>query len=88
MRDVIPQQTWSGKIHSAFHPKVFGCIAYAHISKETRSKLDHKSKKCIFIGYDEQSKAYRLFNPITKKVIVMSRDVVFKDDESWDGNIH
>jgi hypothetical protein len=27
-----------------------------------------------------------LFNPITKKFIV-SRDVVFKEEESWDGNI-
>ena len=34
----------------------------------------------------ERSKAYRLFNPITKKIIV-SKDVVFKEDESWDGNI-
>ena len=27
-----------------------------------------------------------MFNPITKKVIV-SRDIVFKEEESWDGNI-
>ncbi|KAH9310793.1 hypothetical protein KI387_025828, partial [Taxus chinensis] len=30
--------------------------------------------------------AYKLFNPITKK-FVLSRDVVFKEEESWDGNI-
>ena len=83
---MVPQQAWSGKIHSVSHFKVFGCIAYAHVPKETRSKLDDKSEKCIFVGYDEQSKAYRLFNPITRKVIV-SRDVVFKEDESWGGNI-
>jgi hypothetical protein len=86
VRDMIPQQAWSGKHHSVSHFKVFGCIAYAHVPKQTRSKLDDKSEKCIFIGYDEQSKAYKLFNPITKKVIV-SRDVVFKEEESWDGNI-
>jgi hypothetical protein len=85
-RDMIPQQAWSDKHHSVSHSKVFGCIAYAHVPKQTRSKLDDKSEKCIFIGYDEQSKAYKLFNPITKKVIV-SRDVVFKEEESWDGNI-
>ena len=27
-----------------------------------------------------------MVNPITKRLIV-SRDVVFKEDESWDGNI-
>jgi hypothetical protein len=86
VRNMVPQEAWSGKHHSVSHFKVFGCIAYAHIPKQTRSKLDDKSEKCIFIGYDEQSKAYKLFNPITKKVIV-SRDVVFKEEESWDGNI-
>jgi hypothetical protein len=77
VRGMIPQQAWSGKHHSVSHFRVFGCIAYAHVPKQTRSKLDDKSEKCIFIGYDEQSKAYKLFNPIIKKVIV-SRDVVFK----------
>jgi hypothetical protein len=83
---MVPQESWSGKDHSVSHFKVFGCIAYAHVPKQTRSKLDDKSEKCIFIGYDEQSKEYKLFNPITKKFIV-SRDVVFKEEESWDGNI-
>ena len=86
VRDKIPQEAWSGKHHCVSHFRVFGCIAYAHVPKETRSKLDDKSEKCIFIGYDEQSKAYKLFNPITRKVII-SRDVVFKEEESWDGNI-
>jgi hypothetical protein len=56
------------------------------VLKQTRSKLDDKSEKCIFIGYDEQSKASKLFNHIIKKFIV-SKDVVFKEDKSWDGNI-
>jgi hypothetical protein len=86
LRDMIPQQTWLGKYHSVSHFKVFGCIEYAHMLKQTRSKLDDKSENCIFIGYDEQYKAYKLFNPITKKFI-LSRDVVFKEEESWDGNI-
>jgi hypothetical protein len=86
VRDMIPQQEWSGKHHSVSHFKVFGCIAYAHVPKQTRSKLDDKSGKCIVIGYDQQSKEYKLFNPITNKVIV-SRYFVFKEEESWDGNI-
>ncbi|KAH9309499.1 hypothetical protein KI387_037410, partial [Taxus chinensis] len=84
--NMIPQQAWSGKHHSVSHFRIFGCIANAHVPKETRSKLDDKSENCIFIGYDKHSKAYKLFNPITKKV-VLSRDVVFKEEESWDGNI-
>ena len=86
VRDMIPQQAWSDMIHSVSHLKVFGCIAYAHVPKETRIKLGDKSEKCIFVGYDEQSKAYRLFNPITKRLII-NRNVVFKKNDTWDGNI-
>lgn len=44
-RNIIPQQTWSGKHHYVSHIRVFGCIAYAHVHKEVRSKLDYKSEK-------------------------------------------
>lgn len=44
--------------------------------------MDSKSTKCVFLGISEESNAYRLYNPITKKVIV-SRDVVFSDIEKW-----
>ena len=46
-----------------------------------RRKLDG-----IFVGYSEESKAYRIYNPITKKYVI-SRDVVFKEEEAWDGSI-
>jgi hypothetical protein len=68
---------------SVSHFKVFGCVAYAHVPEEMRRKLDDRSEKCIFVGYSEQSKAYRLYNLVTKKLIV-SRDVKFQEDKSWD----
>jgi hypothetical protein len=61
-------------------------VSYAHVPKELRRKLDDRSEKCIFLGYNDQSKAYKLYNPVTKKVII-SRDVEFKEDEAWDGSI-
>ena len=66
--------------------KVFGCVAYAHIPDQLRRKLDSKGEKCIFIGYSEESKAYRLYIPSTKKFFV-SRDVQFIEEEAWDGSI-
>ena len=48
------------------------------LSKEKRSKLDNKDEKCIFIGYKDGMKGYKLWNPITKKT-VYSRDVVFRE---------
>ena len=40
----------------------------------------------LFTGYSEQSKAYKLYNPVTKNTII-SRDVVFKEQESWNGTV-
>lgn len=54
--------------------------------KELRRNLNDKNEKCIFIGYNDQSKAYKLYNRVTKKVI-MSRDIEFKEDKAWDGSI-
>jgi hypothetical protein len=56
---------------------VFGCDAYVHVPKENMSELDKKVEKCIFIGYKDGLKGYKLWNPETKKA-VYSQDVVFR----------
>ena len=85
VKNTIPQEAWNGKKHNVSHLRVFGCVAYSLVPAELRRKLDDKSEKCIFIGYSEESKAYRLYNPISKKLII-SRDVRFEEEASWDGN--
>ena len=45
-----------------------------------RSKLDIKSKPCIFLGYSEDEFSYRLWDLLDKKV-VRSRDIVFMEDK-------
>ena len=62
------------------HMKVFGCKSFAHIPKDERSKLDSKSKNCIFLGYSNCVKGYRLFD-ISKNKIFFSRDVIFCENE-------
>jgi hypothetical protein len=57
-------------------------VAYAKIPDARRTKLDDKSEKCIFVGYGERKMGYKLYNLITKKVI-MSRDVIFEEDKTW-----
>ena len=66
------------------HFRVFGCVAYAHVPKKIRGKLDDQSEKCIFTGYNEQSKSYKFYNHVTKNTII-SRDFAFKEKESWNG---
>eukprot|EP00253_Pinus_taeda_P023987 PITA_23987 len=72
------QEVWTGKKPSLSHPRVFGCDAYVHVPKEKRTKLDSKYEKCIFIGYKDGLKGYKLSNPVTRKV-VYNRDVVFRE---------
>jgi hypothetical protein len=76
--DKSPQEVWIGKKPSLTHLKVFGREAYVHVPKENMSKLDKKVEKCIFIGYKDGLKGYKLWNPETKKV-VYNRDVVFRE---------
>jgi len=80
-----PQEVWSGRKSSVSHLKVFSSIAYVHVPAQQRTKLEDQSKKYVFIGYDEKTKAYRFFNPITKKVI-MSRDVQVDEESEWKWN--
>lgn len=62
----------------------FGCDAYVMIPYEKRRKLDDKSRKMKFVGYDEQSKAYRFVDENYK--ITLSRDVQFlHSKESFKG---
>ncbi|GKU98369.1 hypothetical protein SLEP1_g11381 [Rubroshorea leprosula] len=80
VQNITPVEAWSGFKPSVKHLKVFGSIAYAHIPAETRTKLDDRAEKTVFIGYKRGG--YKLFNPETKKVIV-SRDVTFAEEEAW-----
>lgn len=66
--NMTPIEAWSGEKPRVSHLRVFGCIAYAHVTDEKRKKLDDKGVKCIFLGYSDVSKAYKFFDPITKKI--------------------
>ncbi|KIJ26272.1 hypothetical protein M422DRAFT_89282, partial [Sphaerobolus stellatus SS14] len=76
--DSTPEEAWSGikPIITSFRP--FGCPAYAHIPKAQRTKLAWKTRKCIMLGYEVGTKAYRLWDPKTRSVII-SRDVIFDE---------
>jgi hypothetical protein len=68
----IPKEVWTTCDYSNL--KFFGCDAYSLISKDQRSKLDHRSKKYIFVGYGGV-KRYKLWD-LTAHIIILSRDVI------------
>ena len=77
----IPEKVWSDKNPSYSHLRIFGCLAFAHVSKELRQKLDARTTPCIFIGYGDEEFGYRLCDPKEKKVI-RKRDLLFLEDQT------
>ena len=69
------QEAWRKRKQNITHLRIFGCVAYSLVPQAMRQKLD-----------DRGEKAYRLYNPITKKLII-SRDVEFLEEEAWDGTL-
>src|SRR5271163_1050069 len=77
--NISPYEAWHGNQPSIDHLRVIWADAYAHITKSKRRKLDSRSKKLKLIGYQDDKKAYRLWDQERDKVEI-SRDVIF--DES------
>ncbi|KAL4296424.1 hypothetical protein GQ457_12G004830 [Hibiscus cannabinus] len=84
LRGDVPDSVWFGKDVSYDHMRVFCCKAFVDVPKDERSKLDVKTRQCIFIGYGLDGEfGYRLYDPVQKK-LVRSRDVVFIEDQTID----
>ncbi|KAL4335590.1 hypothetical protein GQ457_07G002370 [Hibiscus cannabinus] len=77
-----PYEVWTGRRPRVSHLRIFGCVAYTLINTPIRSKLDNKALKCVFVGYCNNSKAYRLFNPVSGKIVI-SRNVIFNEEGRW-----
>ncbi|GKV42713.1 hypothetical protein SLEP1_g50091 [Rubroshorea leprosula] len=85
VKDMTPKEAWSERKPTVDHFRIYGCVAYAHVPDQKRKKLDNKGEKCIFLGVSDPPKAYKLYNPSTKKIVI-SRDVVFDEEQIWPGS--
>ena len=65
------------------HLRVFWCVGFVKINAPHLRKLNDRSRMVINLGTEPGSKAYRLYDPVTKKIII-SRDVVCDENKSWD----
>lgn len=57
-----PYELWFGSEANVNHLRVFGSKVYIHVPKQCRRKLDAKSLECLFVGYEENVKGYRIWN--------------------------
>jgi hypothetical protein len=78
LKDMTPEEAFSGKKPNIENLGIFGCPVYSHIPKDKRNKLEPSGKKGIFVGYSDSSKAYRIYIPEQHKIEV-TRDVMFNE---------
>ncbi|GJU40764.1 retrovirus-related pol polyprotein from transposon TNT 1-94 [Tanacetum coccineum] len=72
-----PMDLWSGHPANYEMLRIFGCVAYSHVNQ---GKLKPRVIKCIFLGYPEGVKAYKLWRlDDVKPKIIIRRDVVFNE---------
>jgi hypothetical protein len=57
MKNMIPEESFTGVKPEVGHFKIFGCPVYIHVPKEKRTKMDRSGRKGTFVGYSESSKA-------------------------------
>ncbi|SGY26754.1 BQ5605_C018g08773 [Microbotryum silenes-dioicae] len=80
IRGDIPDTCWHGVAPDISSLRAFGCRAWHCLPSVKRTDLDPKAMPLIFVGLDDHAKAYRLFDPVTRKII-LSRNIAFRKSE-------
>ena len=73
------EEVFTSKKPAVDHMRIFSTPVYVHVPKEKRAKPDPSVKKGIFAGYNDCSKAYRVYIP-GQRHIKVSRDVIFREE--------
>nr|GEY93839.1 retrotransposon protein, putative, Ty1-copia subclass [Tanacetum cinerariifolium] len=78
-----PIEMWAGHPSDYGMLRIFGCVAYPH---DKQGKLEPRTIKCVFLGYLEGVKGYRLYrldgeSPkiVTSRNVVFNESVMYKD---------
>lgn len=75
-----PEEVWNGKQPDISHLREFGTAVWISLEGKGRSKLLPRSKKFVFVGFEDGPKAVRYFDATTRKIKV-SRNFVFSEKE-------
>ncbi|KAL0423292.1 UNVERIFIED_CONTAM: hypothetical protein Sradi_0864000 [Sesamum radiatum] len=74
----VTEEVWTCNQVNFDHLRIFGCSAYVHVPSDERSKLDPKSRQCIFLSYKKGVKGYKFWDPAARKMVI-SRDAAFDE---------
>lgn len=76
VKDKSPAELWFGRTVNLSKLRSFGCECFVLIEDHKRKKMDRKSVKGIFVGYDFDSPCYRIYLE-DKKEVLCSDNVIF-----------
>ena len=75
-----PFELWTGCKSDFKYLRIFCTKCFVHVLHEKRRELENRAKEIIFIGYNDNSKAYiddaMSYDKLQKKIVI-SRDVYF-----------
>ncbi|GJV87295.1 retrotransposon protein, putative, ty1-copia subclass [Tanacetum coccineum] len=79
--DKTPYKIWHGQAPKLSYLKVRGCEALVKRDTHTKpDKLEPKSFKCIFVGYQKETMGYSFYNPSENKVYVAQNAEFFESN--------
>ena len=73
-KDKTPYEAWSDLEPKVTHFHIFGSRAWTRIPSEKRKALDPQSTECIFLGYPNGVKGYRIIN-LSSNWLIIERSV-------------
>uniref|UniRef100_A0ACD5ZTS1 Uncharacterized protein n=1 Tax=Avena sativa TaxID=4498 RepID=A0ACD5ZTS1_AVESA len=82
LNGVTPYEAWHRRKPTVEHLRTFGCVAHMKRTGPGITKLSDRSILTVFVGYEEGSKAYRVYDPVGGKLYV-TRDVAFEERRTW-----
>jgi hypothetical protein len=82
LKDKTHEEVFSGIKPEVGHLRIFGYPMYIHVPNEKRTKMEPSGKKGVFVGYNGNSKAYRIYVPGQRQIEV-SRDVTFHEEVAF-----
>jgi hypothetical protein len=82
LKDKTLEEVFSGIKPEVGHLRIFGCPVYIHVPKEKRTKMEPSRKKWVFVGYCENSKAYRIY-VLGQRKLEVRRDVTFHEEVAF-----